>query len=207
MKRSELPIDNYGTFGKNKTMARRKSIDDDQLIQRLTEVFQTYGYEGSSLGRISEATGLQRASLYHRFPKGKLAMAEAVLDHAAQKVVNDVLAPLSTSQPARARFEGMAEEIDHFYTGGKMSCLIDSMSFAGSEDSLHQRVESSLTVWTEAMADVCREAGIPAPEARQRAIEAMIRIQGSLVFARATRDTEPFQRTLERLPDLLLRTS
>ena len=43
-------------------------VNEDELLDRLTDVFRTYGYEGASLSKISEATGLQRASLYHRFP-------------------------------------------------------------------------------------------------------------------------------------------
>ena len=55
-------------------------VHDEKLIERLTSVFRIYGYEGASLSRIAEATGLQRASLYHRFPGGKEEMAEAVLN-------------------------------------------------------------------------------------------------------------------------------
>ena len=45
-------------------------VTDNQLLDKLTEVFRLYGYEGASLSRISKVTGLQRASLYHRFPGG-----------------------------------------------------------------------------------------------------------------------------------------
>ena len=54
-------------------------ITDGQLTEALTRVFQTYGYDGATLSRISDATGLQRASLYHRFPGGKEEMAKFVL--------------------------------------------------------------------------------------------------------------------------------
>ena len=184
-------------------MARTKSIDDAQLLERLSAVFQTYGYEGASLGRISEATGLQRASLYHRFPGGKVAMAEAVLDAAAQKVLDEVTAPLRTNAPPRERIVGMADEVDRFYLGGKMSCLLDSMSFAGSEESLTRRVEGAMSAWTAEIAAVFRAAGLDDDTARESAIEMMIRIQGSLVFARATQNREPFRRALATLPDLL----
>ena len=65
-------------------------INEDELLDRLTDVFRTYGYEGASLSRISEVTGLQRASLYHRFPGGKEDMAKAVLSRAGQWLINRV---------------------------------------------------------------------------------------------------------------------
>ena len=185
-------------------MARTKSIDDDLLLDRLTEVFRTYGYEGANLGRISDATGLKRASLYHRFPDGKAAMAEAVLDRAAIRVVEEVVAPLRGPGTARERLVAMGVEIHEFYLGGRMSCLLDSMSFGGVEAGLKGKIESAIGTWVEHIAVLVREAGIDGEEARWRAIDAIIRVQGSLVFARATGDTEPFRRTLATLPDSIL---
>ena len=185
-------------------MPRHKSIDDDLLLDRLTEVFQTYGYEGASLGRISKATGLQRASLYHRFPGGKVAMAEAVLDRSASKVIDDVVAPLRGSGDRHDRLAAMAREIDDFYTGGQMSCLLDSMSFAGSDDSLRQRTEGAMVAWANAIEALARDAGLEPGIARERAVDALISVQGSLVYARVTGDVEPFRRHLDAMPDTVL---
>ena len=185
-------------------MPRHKSIDDDLLLDRLTEVFQTYGYEGASLGRISEATGLQRASLYHRFPGGKVAMAEAVLDRSASKVIDDVVAPLRGSGNRHDRLAAMAREIDDFYTGGQMSCLLDSMSFAGSDDSLRQRTEGAMVAWADAIEALARDAGLEPRIAKERAVDALISVQGSLVYARVTGDAEPFRRHLDSMPDAVL---
>ena len=49
-------------------MARKTTVDDDELLEKLTKVFTSYGYDGASLTILSSATGLKRASLYHRFP-------------------------------------------------------------------------------------------------------------------------------------------
>jgi AcrR family transcriptional regulator len=60
-------------------MPRPRSIEEDDLIGRLARVFREVGFEGASLSILAQATGLQRASLYHRFPGGKQQMAEEVL--------------------------------------------------------------------------------------------------------------------------------
>ncbi|NJR74520.1 MAG: helix-turn-helix transcriptional regulator, partial [Scytonema sp. CRU_2_7] len=51
----------------------------EKVIVQLTKVFRQYGYEGATLARLSEATGLGKASLSSPFPKGKEEMAAAVL--------------------------------------------------------------------------------------------------------------------------------
>ena len=58
------------------------SISREEVLNRLTKTFRTYGYDGASLAKLSEATGLGPSSLYHYFPGGKEEMAQAVLNHA-----------------------------------------------------------------------------------------------------------------------------
>ncbi len=60
-------------------MANVRKVEDEDLMHRLSEVFKEYGYEGASLAILSQASGLKRPSLYHRFPRGKQQMAEEVL--------------------------------------------------------------------------------------------------------------------------------
>ena len=74
--------------------AMPERMPDEQLLGALSEVFRAHGYEGATLAKVSEATGLQKSSLYHRFPGGKEQMAKAVLDAAAARVAGHVLAPL-----------------------------------------------------------------------------------------------------------------
>ncbi|MFD2271320.1 TetR/AcrR family transcriptional regulator [Undibacterium arcticum] len=50
------------------------------MVDSIISVFRSEGYEGASLAKLSEATGLGRSSLYHHFPMGKEDMANAALD-------------------------------------------------------------------------------------------------------------------------------
>ena len=181
-----------------------QKIDDDKLLDSLTKVFRLYGYEGASLSRISEATGLQRASLYHRFPGGKDEMAKAVLARAGQWMVYRILAPLSGSGTPTKRIRLMADRLHEFYSGGRQSCLLDSLSFSGDQSEVRRHIKEGMKAWARALAAVACEAGLPAKRAKQRAEDAIARIQGALVLARATGDTGPFERTLRELPHLIL---
>jgi hypothetical protein len=58
----------------------------------------------------------------------------------------------------------------------------------------------------QAVEDVCREAGVPAAEAKTRAEDFMIRIEGALVVCAGTGDLKVFRRTLHDLRRSLLST-
>jgi len=53
------------------------------VVPLLAEVFRTYGFEGASLARIAEGTGLGKGSIYNFFPGRKEEMADAVLAESA----------------------------------------------------------------------------------------------------------------------------
>ena len=180
-------------------------IDDQTLLARLTEVFRLYGYEGASLSKISEATGLKRASLYHRFPGGKQQMAQAVLDRAGDWFGNHILVPLGESGEPAERVREMARRLSEFYSHGDKSCLLDSLSIGQDAHEVGTHVREGLQAWIGAFAKISRESGLAPSEAQQRAEEALVSIQGGLVLARALGDNTAFQRALSQLPERLTR--
>ena len=178
-------------------------VSDQHLFDQLLEVFRVHGYEGASLSLISEATGLKRASLYHRFPGGKEEMARSILKHADELFATEILAPLNASGDPKSRIRLMAKRLNEFYKGGRGSCLLDTLSLGGAHTGLLKGIQASINAWTDVMAAVSREAGLSAAKARRRAEDALVQIQGSLVVARITGDPAPFTRTLKALPELL----
>lgn len=181
-----------------------QKIDDQLLLDRLTRVFQTYGFEGASLSRLTEATGLKRASLYHRFPGGKEEMASAVLQGADKAFAEQVLAPLAKEGLPAERVEEMARRLGEYYGDGRKSCLLDTLSLGDQKGPFRRHVRHSMMAWIEALEKLALEAGLSVEQAARRAEEAVLRVQGSLVLARATGDTRPFQRVLADLPKLLI---
>ncbi len=175
-------------------------INEPELLSRLTDLFRTYGYDRASLSKISEVSGLGRSSLYHRFPGGKAEMADAVLTAADEWLGEYVLAPLGEPGDPSVRLEHMAKKVHEFYLGGQRSCLLDALSFAGEEGVIMEHVRASTTAWIRAITAVLKDAGLPARTARERAEDALVWIQGSLVLARATGNRSAFRRTLKALP-------
>jgi len=182
-----------------------RRLTDDQIQQALTRVFQDHGFEGATLSLIAQATGLQRASLYHRFPQGKEQMAQAVLDAVLRRFVDHVLAPLGEpdADPADAVRE-TARRLDAFYEGGQRSCVCDTMSLGTANPAVRLQVDQALGLWRDAFAGIARASGAGPTEARRRALEALAAIQGGLVLARGLGDPTAFRRALEALPRTLL---
>ncbi len=178
-------------------------VQEQQVLEGLTEVFQVYGYAGASLSRLTEATGLQRASLYHRFPGGKEEMANVVLERAFAWVQQYALDPLAGSEAPAERVRSMTSRLEEFYHQGRRSCLLDTLSLGAPDGFFSEPIRGAMQSWIKAMAEVAEESGLGPDEALRRAEEAMVSIEGGLVVARATEDPDAFHRALASLPGRL----
>lgn len=185
-------------------MARTPTVLDDELLDRIADVFRDAGYDGASLGALAAATGLQRASLYHRFPNGKAQMAEAVLGR-VRRAFDWLLEPMRTESDPRTGIAESAARIGGFYGGGTLSCVLDTLPLSGAPDSVRAKATEVADLWIATMADAARRGGRPAPEAHPAAQDAFVQVLGGLVYGRLFGDRGPFQRALTQLPDLLLR--
>ncbi len=186
-------------------MAATKKIEDEELMRRLALVFQSHGYEGASLATISQATGLKKPSLYHRFPRGKEQMAEEVLRHAGEWIDRNLLDPLRAPASPRQRAELFATRIGSLYHRGKDSCLLNLLSVTKSEDNpFAGMIHETFRRLSRSLSQVARDAGADPKDARLRAEEVLIAIQGALVLSRGIGSTAPFRRMQKKIPDLLV---
>lgn len=169
------------------------------------QTFREHGYEGASLSRISKLTGLGKASLYHHFPGGKEDMGMAVLESVGVWFNENVRRPLAESGPPKARLRRMTDALEEFYAGGRKPCLLELFAVGEARSSFGSALAQTSRQWQAAMAEVLVEAGFDQEVANQRALDALIQIQGALVVSRAMEDPTPFQRTMRSLPGRMLR--
>ena len=191
-------------LGKEYCPVAHPNLPKEEVVTRLMRVFRREGYDGASLARLSDATGLGRSSLYHHFPRGKEDMADAVLDLSRARLTRLVLEPLAAGGPVRARLEAMARGFGEFYGAGRDACLIELFGVGTTGVQFVPRLTDSIAVLVRAIAAVLIEAGQSEDQALRRAEDAVIAIQGSLVLARAGGSTAVFRRILIELPDRLL---
>ncbi len=175
------------------------------IVEQIADVLREQGYQGASLSRLANATGLKRASLYHRFPGGKEEMAATALHEVGQFLTDEVLASLYTDLPVATRLAQYVDGLSLFYQDGWRSCLLDVLSLGEGTLPFRAKIDELITGWIAAMAHVSRDSGFNEATAQQRAEEAVMLIEGALVVSRGRSDAAPFQRMLARLPGLLLK--
>jgi AcrR family transcriptional regulator len=183
-----------------KAQSKAKPKDDARAktIAQLAEVFRAHGYEGTSLSLITQATGLGKGSLYNMFPRGKEQMAEEVLAHIDGWFEQHVFVPLREDR----RGEGVArmfDAVDRYFESGGRVCLVGVFALGSARDHFGVAVRGYFKAWEEALAGLLRRQGLAAPEARQRAEDILLGIQGALVLARANDDRGVFRRAMRRL--------
>lgn len=179
-------------------------ISRQDILDRLLAGFREHGYDGASIARLSEATGLGKASLYHHFKGGKQDMAEAVLIQSGSRFSSLVIAPLRGAGEPRRRLRAMTAGLSEFYARGQGSCLLELFGIGPAGERFRPRLKGAIHRFQNALAAVLQEAGVDGPDAASRAENAIVAIQGALVVGRATGDRSVFRRVLKHLPDGLL---
>lgn len=167
-------------------------------------VVRRCGYDGASLAELSKATGLGKSSLYHYFPAGKDDMVRAVLDDVARQLRNTVFEPLREPGPARARVDAMVRTLDAYYRGGREACVLGNLVLGTSRTRFRSQLSALFDEWISALAAALTDGGLSRPVARARAEDAVMRIEGALILARAMDDVALFGRALRQLPAELL---
>ncbi|PZD72184.1 Biofilm operon icaADBC HTH-type negative transcriptional regulator IcaR [Acaryochloris thomasi RCC1774] len=174
-----------------------------QYIPSLLGLFRQHGYDGATLSRISEATGLGKASLYHHFPGGKSEMVATVLDYLEQETEIHILQVLRGQGEAPARLQKMCDGISRLYEQGDQPCLQAILLMGSARDVFHAKVEMLLRSWIDAIATLLMAEGLSKDIALQRAENAVLAIQGSLILSQGLNSPAVFQRVVNQLPQQL----
>ncbi|MEQ8768081.1 MAG: TetR/AcrR family transcriptional regulator [Planctomycetota bacterium] len=182
---------------------RRPKIDDDALFEKLLVLFRRNGFVGTRLSDIARETGLQKASLYHRFPGGKVEMARVVLERAFGELEATVLAPLREPGEVLTRARRGLRGLEAFYHGGQAACLFETLSLGEDAGELRALIQRAVQACLDAFTALAKDAGLPSATAKRRAADAIVQIQGALVLARIQESPQVFRRLIRDLPDRL----
>lgn len=168
------------------------------IVPLLAETFRELGYEGATLSRITERTGIGKGSLYHFFPGGKEEMAGAVLADIDAWFEQAVYRPLRNDD-ARQAIAAMWRNVgDYFRSGGRI-CLVGAFALDDTRERFSSAIGDYFIRWIEALRSALIRAGCAKREAQMLAEEGICGIQGALVLSRALKDEAVFTRSLETL--------
>jgi len=175
-----------------------QTIDDISLVEKLLDVFRRYGYDNASLMQLSEATGLKKSSLYHRFPAGKDDMAKAVAEHTSVMLQQLIITPLQDKQisPTK-RFSKMLETLSAFYKDGRENCLFNVLTIGNIKTEIRALLNDDYAAWLDALIKLAKETGLSTKVAKNRAEHFLIVVQGTLVIQRLTKNLKTFHNSLQ----------
>ncbi len=179
-------------------MARLVSERSD-VLPALAEAFRQHGFEGASLARIQEATGLGKGSLYHFFPGGKEEMARAVLSDIDQWFQDHVFTPLEACERSDEAVNAMFDSIERYFRSGARTCLVGALALDGNRERFQDRIDAYFRRWVAALAGALMRGGRSEGDAVALAEDVVAGIQGALVLARALVEPEAFTRVLHRI--------
>jgi AcrR family transcriptional regulator len=186
-------------------LVKKFLMTKDKYIPTLLQLFRLHGYDGATLSKISQATGLGKASLYHHFPGGKEEMVAVILEYLKQWFQENILTALQGEGGSQERLEKMCEQVGKLYAGGKQPCVFAILLLGSARDIFHEPVKALLKAWIAAIGEVLIQAGLEATTAQERSEDALLAIQGALILAQGLDDLTPFVRVLAQLPQQLLR--
>lgn len=177
-------------------------MSKETCIPCLLGLFRQHGYDGATLSRISEATGLGKASLYHHFPGGKDEMVETVLTYLKDRLDQHIRRLRGPEEPlVKMRF--VMEYLQDIYDEGQQPCVMAILLMGSARGVFHEPVKALFRTWIEAIAAVLSESGLDKQLAHQRAENTLMTIQGALILSQGLDDPSLFQRAVNQLPTML----
>ena len=183
---------------------RTQKVDPENVDLKLFEIFSELGYDGASMELLAQATGLKKASLYHRFPDGKKGMALQALKIVEQWIQTNIV-DLSADNELKpeAKLNRAIKAVHQLYNGGANNCLLRTLSVGTDAAAFKAAVSNSFSLLAGGFTNIAIELGLPPKTAAEKARQINLSIQGSLVLAGATGDKSYFEDALAHIPALL----
>jgi AcrR family transcriptional regulator len=167
-----------------------------EVIPLIAEAFRELGYDGATMSRITERTGLGKGSLYHFFPGGKEDMAAAVLADIDAWFEDNIFVPLREQEP-RAAIEGMWRSVEAYFHSGRKVCLVGAFALDQTRDRFARAIVAYFRQWIDALAVALSRLGQPG--SRELAEDVVSGIQGAIVLSRALGDRDGFSAAMARM--------
>ena len=182
---------------------RPQKITNQDLLTALLATIRSKGYDGASMKDLETASGLKKASLYHRFPGGKKEIAQRVMGFVGDWISENVIKILTdTAIDPTKRLDLVIQNIYTFYKGGEETCLFRALSLDNSFEIFHTELQFGMKKWLEAFETFGIDNGDAEQIAKEKALTSIILIQGSLLVAKVLNDKSTFSKSLEDIKAL-----
>ncbi|WP_236245945.1 TetR/AcrR family transcriptional regulator [Streptomyces sp. CC210A] len=167
-----------------------------RMVDAAVDALRERGLQGMSFTDVLARSGAARGAIYHHFPGGKNQLAaEAATRHGHE--VRARLAEFGATDPmgVAAAFVDFARPVVQAAARGA-GCAVAAVTVPADEDDgeLCQAAATTFASWTEQLGRNLQDAGLPVPEAEEKATLLVALLEGTQVLCRASGSTEPFER-------------
>jgi TetR/AcrR family transcriptional repressor of nem operon len=164
-----------------------------RIIEEAAAMFNQYGYEGASLARLMEATGLQKGGIYRHFTSKEELAAEA-FDYAWNAARELRIKDLDESAGAIAQLKQLVANFvgKRGPVPGGCPLLNTAVDSDDGNSVLRDRVRKALAEWKARLVRIMKE-GIAAGEIRKgvdpevKATVIIASLEGALMISRLNR--------------------
>lgn len=184
---------------------RPQKVEDKELLMSMMSVLRDKGYDGTSLNDLSNAAGLKKASLYHRFPGGKKEIGQALLsfiDDWLEKSILQVIA--DNGLLPKERLNLVLSNIKDIYEDGNKACLMKAVSAQIGLNLFGDELNDSMGKWIDGFKNLALAFEFDKDEAYKIGQEVLIKIQGSLIVSKGMKSNEYFLNTLEEIQNIYI---
>ena len=181
-----------------------------EIVQKAAPLFNTRGYEGTSLSDLMEATGLQKGGIYRHFTS-KEELATAAFDYSWGRAVEGRLEGLTAIPDCVDR---LAKMIDNFVDvrSGLVPGGCPLMNTAVEADDgnalLRAKALKALRRWTERLTSIvvegiAKKQILPTIDPRKLALHIIASLEGALLISRLRSNREALHEMRRHLNDHL----
>jgi TetR/AcrR family transcriptional repressor of nem operon len=164
------------------------------IIEKTAPIFNTKGYEGTSMSDITNATGLTKGSIYGNFVN-KDEVALAVFDYNLHKIQTIIRSESTKYQTARAKLLVFVDVYDNYlnYPFPEGGCPIMNTAIESDDThpALRKKAADAIISWKNKIVQLI-EQGIAAKEfdkktnAEETALIMIAAIEGAIMITKLT---------------------
>jgi TetR/AcrR family transcriptional regulator, lmrAB and yxaGH operons repressor len=167
----------------------------NRILRAALRLFRQHGYHGVGINDILAQAQAPKGSMYHHFPDGKEEIGAAVVGLIAQSMLDLINAQPQTLPPHQAVSRVGATLVDTAVRTRHEVCVLFSAFIAerASAPRLAQAVNQAYADIAAPLEKRLRGAGFSAAQSRDRALLAVMLLEGGSLVAAARADVAPLK--------------
>lgn len=180
-----------------------QKIDKNDFLLRCWEVFHLNGYYNTSMQNLAEATGLQKAGLYHHYPT-KEDLMRRVMEFALEQFRAYVLAVAGeTDLPPEQRLEKLLRRHKKLATLHRQGCFFANIVLeTGREELFNDVLKTAMLEWADVVGRILSER-MPPEDAQREALRLIMEYEGAVLFYKMTGQEQYLDDFVERTVRLI----